>query len=101
MRRRSKLEIYLDLLQAVSKHRDLMVIARKARLSISTAEKHLSFLGSEGFISTSVLEDSKIDYELTAKGFEALMAFLRLTAKENRFSDTNLTLKTHMLHETA
>jgi predicted transcriptional regulator len=82
MRRRSRLEIYLDLLQAVSKNPKLADVAKKARLSSSTTTNHLAFLASQGFVSNSITDDNKIEYELTAKGFEALMAFLRLTAKE-------------------
>ena len=82
MSRSSRLEVYLELLHAVSKSSDLVDAAKKAKLSLNTATKHLTFLASQGFVSTSVMDDRKIEYELTAKGFEALMAFLRLSAQE-------------------
>jgi predicted transcriptional regulator len=82
MRRHSRLEIYLDLLHAVSRSSDLVDIAKKTGLSLSTATKHLTFLASQGFVSTLIADDGIIKYELTPKGFEALMAFLRLTAQE-------------------
>ena len=82
MRRRSRLEIYLDLLNAVSRSPNFIDVAKKTKLSLSTATKHLTFLASQGFISTLIIDDGKIEYELTAKGFEALMAFLRLSTTE-------------------
>ena len=79
---RSKLEIYLDLLLAVSQNTELATIANNVRLSSSAAKDHLAFLASQGFVATKIMDDQTIKYELSAKGFEALMAFLRLTRRE-------------------
>lgn len=82
MRSRSRLEIYLDLLNAVSNSSNLADVAIKARLPLNAAIKQLTFLASQGFVLTIIRDDRVIEYELTAKGFETLMAFLRLTAQE-------------------
>jgi len=79
---RPKLEIYLDLLLSVSQHAELAAIADNVKLTSSVAEDHLSFLASQGFVETTTMDDKIIKYELSGKGFEALMAFLRLTRSE-------------------
>jgi predicted transcriptional regulator len=82
MRHRSRLEIYLDLLNAVSNSSNLADVAIKSRLSLNATIKQLTFLASQGFVLTIIRDDRVIEYELTAKGFETLMAFLRLTSQE-------------------
>jgi predicted transcriptional regulator len=82
MRHRSRLEIYLDLLHAVSNSSNLADVAKKAKLPLSTTIKQLAFLTSQGLVLTIIKDDRVIEYKLTAKGFETLMAFLRLTAQE-------------------
>jgi predicted transcriptional regulator len=79
---RSRLEIYLDLLLAVSQNTELETIAKNVKLSVSAAKDHLTFLASQGFVANQIMDDQTIKYELTAKGFEALMAFLKLTRHE-------------------
>jgi predicted transcriptional regulator len=79
---RSRLEIYLDLLLAVSQNTDLATIANKVKLSSSAAKDHLAFLASQGFVANQIMDDQSIKYELTAKGFEALVAFLKLSRRE-------------------
>jgi predicted transcriptional regulator len=79
---RSRLEIYLDLLLAVSQTPDLATITDKVKLSSSAAKNHLAFLASQGFVANQIMDDRTIKYELTAKGFEVLMAFLKLTRHE-------------------
>jgi predicted transcriptional regulator len=82
MRCRSRLEIYLGLLHAVSNSSNLADVAKKARLSLSATIKQLAFLTSQGLVLTLITDERVIEYELTAKGFETLMAFLKLTAQE-------------------
>ena len=52
------------------------------KLTSSAAKDHLAFLASQGFIATKIMDDQTIKYGLSAKGFEALMVFLRLTRYE-------------------
>jgi predicted transcriptional regulator len=82
MRSHSRLEIYLDLLNAVSNSPNLADVAIKAGLSLNETIKQLKFLALQGFVLTIIRDDRVIEYELTAKGFETLMAFLKLTAQE-------------------
>jgi len=79
MRRRSRLETYLDLIQAVSLNGNSIDIGKQVSLPLSDVEKHLSFLASQGFIRITKQEKQRIRYELTAKGFEALEALQELT----------------------
>ena len=57
----------------------MATIANKVKLTMSAAKDHLAFLASQGFVATQILDDKTIKYELSAKGYEALMAFLSLT----------------------
>ena len=78
MRRRSKLEIYLDVLKAVSKTGRLTHIGNLANLSWKDTVKHLKFLELKGFVRTVKTSNGKNEYTLTQKGFEALEAFRQL-----------------------
>ena len=88
---RSRLEIYLDLLLAVSQHIDLFTIADKVRLTIAEAKDHLTFLASQGFVETQFTDNHTIIYELSAKGSETLMAFLRLSGRTGPVLEKRLT----------
>jgi len=72
---RSRLEIYLDLLQAVSSNGGRVDIARRAKLTLSDVENHLSFLVSQGLARTAKTANNRLRYELTSRGFEVLEAF--------------------------
>jgi len=78
MRRRSKLEIYLDVLKAVSKTGRLTHIGNLANLSWNDTVKNLKFLELKGFVRTVKTSNGKNEYTLTQKGFEALEAFRQL-----------------------
>jgi len=78
MRRRSKLEIYLDVLKAVSKTGRLTHIGNLANLSWNDTVKNLKFLELKGFVKAVKTSNGKNEYTLTQKGFEALEAFQQL-----------------------
>ena len=78
MRRRSKLEIYLDVLKAVSKTGRLTHIGNLANLSWKDTMKHLEFLELKGFVKAMKNSNGKNEYTLTQKGVEALEAFRQL-----------------------
>jgi predicted transcriptional regulator len=80
MRSRSRLEIYLDLMNEVSDHSDLTSIGKELSLSLGDTKKHVGFLVSQGFVRTAEQEKSRAEYELTTKGFEAVEA-LRMLAE--------------------
>jgi predicted transcriptional regulator len=88
---RSRLEIYLDLLLAASQHIDLFSIADKVRLTIAEAKDHLTFLASQGVVETQFTDNHTIIYELSAKGSEMLMAFLRLSGRTGSVLEKQLT----------
>lgn len=85
MRSRSRLEIYLDLMEEVSKHINPAGIAEEVNLSLDDTEKHLGFLASQGFLRIAEREKSRVEYELTSKGYEALEALRRITQPEHLF----------------
>ena len=74
MRRRSKLEIYLDVLKAVSETGRLTHIGNLANLSWKDTMKHLEFLELKGFVKAMKNSNRRAKYVLTQKGFEALEA---------------------------
>lgn len=83
MRSRSRLEIYLALIDQVSKHINPTSIAKEVNLSLADTEKHLSFLASQGFLRIAEREKSGVEYELTSKGYEAVEALRRITQPEH------------------
>jgi len=72
MRKRSNLEIYFDVLRAVSETGKLTHIGNYAALSWKDTMKCLRFLESKGFVKTVNSKNGKIEYKLTRKGLEAL-----------------------------
>jgi len=79
MKRRSKLEIYLDILKAVSKTGKLTHIGNMANLSWKDAVKHLEFLKNKGFVETVKTGNGREEYKLTQKGYEALETLQKIT----------------------
>lgn len=79
MKRRSKLEIYLDLLRAVSQSGKPTRIGNQANLSWKDTLKHLDFLELQGFIRVVKEKRGRIEYRLTPKGLEALEALQKVT----------------------
>ncbi|MCS7386568.1 MAG: winged helix-turn-helix domain-containing protein [archaeon GB-1867-005] len=72
MRKRSKLEIYLDILKAVSKKSQLTHIGNLANLSWKETKKNLEILIKKGFVKTVRTPKREVQYTLTEKGLEAL-----------------------------
>ncbi|HDM88765.1 MAG TPA: hypothetical protein ENG65_02085 [Candidatus Bathyarchaeota archaeon] len=79
MKRRSKLEIYLDILKAVSETSKLTHIGNMANLSWKDAVKHLNFLKRRGFVEAMKTKNGREEYRLTQKGFEALETLQKIT----------------------
>ena len=92
---RSRLEIYLDLLLAVSQHTDLFTIADKVRLTVSAARDHLTFLVTQGFVETRFTQNHIIIYELSTKGAETVSAFLRLSGRSTPVLERQLATQTY------
>jgi len=78
MKRRSKLEIYLDVLKAVSETGRLTHIGNLANLSWKDTIKHLEFLELKGFVKAMKNSNGRAKYVLTQKGFEALEALQKI-----------------------
>lgn len=79
MKRRSKMEIYLDLLEAVSKTSKPTRIGNQANLSWKKTQKHLEFLERNGYVRVAKRTKSgRLEYELTKKGFETLHALQKV-----------------------
>lgn len=85
---RSRLEIYLDLIEEVSDHSDPMTIGKKVNLSLSDTQAHLGFLVSQGFLKVAEEANGEVKYELTPKGLEALEALRMLTEREHPLKHT-------------
>jgi len=78
MKRRSKLEIYLDILKAVSETGRLTHIGNLANLSWKDTMKHLGFLEHKGFVKAMKTGNGRSEYSLTQKGLEALEALQKI-----------------------
>ena len=74
MRSRSRLEIYLGLMEEASKDSDTTRLRKDTDLSSGDAKRHLGFLVSQGFLRVAERENSGAKYELTSKGSEVLDA---------------------------
>jgi predicted transcriptional regulator len=91
MMTRSRLEIYLDLLIAVSQNTDLLTIADRVKLTVAAANVHLTFLITQGFVETRFTPSHRIIYELTTKGAEAVSAFMQLSGRTTPALERQLT----------
>ena len=74
MRSRSRLEIYLGLMEEASENSDTTRLGKDADLASSNEERHLGFLVSQGFLRVAERENSGAEYKLTLKGSEVLDA---------------------------
>jgi len=79
MKKRSRLEIYLDILEAVSKVGKLTHIGNLANLSWKDTVKHLRFLELNGFVKRDKRKGGGEEYRLTQKGLEALSTLRKIT----------------------
>ena len=73
--RRSKLEVYVDILQAINFTGQLKVtqIMRKSNINGNVLKSHLDFLCNSGMIAERKHKNSKY-YALTEKGIKVLRA---------------------------
>lgn len=76
--RRSRFEIYLDLLQAVPESRTTL-IGHRAGLSWTKTTKYLKSLERQGLIRTVKGENGGNKYELTRRGFEVIETLRKVT----------------------
>lgn len=80
MKRRSRLEIYVDLLEAVSQTSGIRRIGNESGLPWVTTTKYLVSFERQGLVTKTVEgERSRDKYELTRKGFEVLESLQKLT----------------------
>lgn len=78
MKRRSRLEIYLDVLRSVYQSGKPTRIGNRANLSWKDALKYLNFLELQGFVGIVKETSGRKEYKLTQKGFEALDALQKI-----------------------
>ena len=78
MTRRSKMEIYIDILRVISdgNHKPTHIMYR-ANLSWERLKRYLKFLGSQGLLK-NVERTQGSNYELTEKGRELLKYFRKI-----------------------
>ncbi|MEM3010729.1 MAG: winged helix-turn-helix domain-containing protein [Candidatus Bathyarchaeia archaeon] len=77
--RRTKYEIYADLLEMVAK-KGLCSVTRAsygANLPVDRAKRFLAFLASKGFVREEMVGDSR-KYRITKRGLEYLETFKRM-----------------------
>jgi len=79
MDRRTKYEIYSELLEIVMKRGSCSVTRASygANLPVDRAKKFLSFLASRGFVKEEIIDDST-KYRVTKRGLEYLEVFKRM-----------------------
>jgi len=78
MKKRSRLEIYLDVLEATSKVGKLTHIGNLANLSWKDTVRHLRFLELNGFVRREKNEVGSEEYKLTQKGLEVLKTLRKI-----------------------
>ncbi len=78
--RRSKLEIYIDVLEVLSQRGPLKLthIMYKSYLNCSVLKGHLLFLIKQGLIDERIIGKNRIVYAVTQKGKTVLKAFAEL-----------------------
>jgi len=79
LERRTRYEIYADLLEIVMKRGSCLVTRASygANLPIDRTKKFLSFLASRGFVKEEIVDDSH-RYRITKRGLEYLETFRRM-----------------------
>lgn len=79
LNRRTKYEIYSDLLEVVMRRGSCPVTRASygANLPVDRAKKFLSFLASRGFVKKEIIDDST-RYKITKRGLEYLETFRRM-----------------------
>ena len=82
--RRSKLEIYIDILRVLARHGPLKLthIMYKANVNYTVLKQFLNFLSQHNLIEETVVRKKKgqrIDYDITERGRIALKHFREMT----------------------
>jgi len=79
LERRTRYEIYADLLEVVMKRGYCLVTRASygANLPIDRTKKFLSFLASRGFVKEEVVDNSR-RYRITKRGLEYLETFRKM-----------------------
>jgi len=77
--RRTKYEIYADLLRTIAKRKQCTLTRASygANLPVDRAKRFLHFLASKGFAKEETIDDSKI-YKITKRGLEYLETFKQM-----------------------
>ena len=78
--RRSKMEIYLDILKTLAKKGPLKLthIMYKANVNCSVLKEYLEFLTQQKLVEEKALRKERIVYEITEKGLTVLKYFREL-----------------------
>jgi len=78
--RRSKMEIYLDILKTLAKKGPLKLthIMYKANVNCSVLKEYLNFLIQQKLVEEKALRKERIIYEITQKGLTVLKYFREL-----------------------
>ena len=78
-KRRTRYEIYADLLDIVARRGTCRLTRASygANLPVDRAKKSLTFLASRGFVKEENVDDSKI-YKITKRGLEYLETFKQM-----------------------
>ena len=78
--RRSKMEMYLDILKTLAKKGPLKLthVMYKANVNCSVLKEYLDFLTQQKLVEEKVLRKERIVYEITEKGLTVLKYFREL-----------------------
>jgi predicted transcriptional regulator len=79
--RRSKLEMYIDILNVLGHKGPLKLthVMYKANINCSILNEHLGFLIKQGLIEKRIIEKERIVFAITQRGINALKYFHELT----------------------
>ena len=75
--RRSKLEIYTDILQVLAFRGQMKLthIMYKSNVNCSVLKEQLDFLIKTSLVEERLVEKEKVEYAITSKGMQVLKAF--------------------------
>ena len=77
---RSKLEMYIDILKALTDHGPLKSthLMYKVNINYKVLKDYLAFLTEQGLIEEKILENNKFAYTITQKGRVIIESFEKL-----------------------
>ena len=78
--RRSKMEMYLDILKTLAQKGPLKLthVMYKANVNCCVLKEYLDFLIQQGLVKEKILRKERIVYEITEKGYSVLKYFREL-----------------------